>query len=567
MTVRELRQKYLEFFQSKDHKLFPSSSLVPYDVTGRLDESLLFTGAGMVQFKPYFRGLAKPPHPRLTNSQKVVRTGDIESVGNLSHLTFFEMLGNFSFGDYFKAGAIAYSWEFLTSADWLGLDPNRLAATVFEEDDEAYAEWSKNLPPHRIFRLGEETNFWPAGSFTNGPPGPCGPNAEMFYWTSDTEPPPGAPYTVEDFLRDDADGKWLEIGNDVFIQYEWKGRLRNPARPADGYVKESMDPLPFKSVDNGRGLERTAAVIAGLKSVYDTEAFIPILEKISSLDRSDRSYKYYPEDAPEARAMRIIADHIRTACFCIADGVLPSNTGRGYVLRRLIRRAVLKGQRVLGFEEPFFHLLYDPVRESMNGFYPELDERADVIRETLLNEERLFRRTLAQGSTLLQEELLQVQAGLAGELAFKLYDTYGFPLEVTQELCAEAGVEVDLEGYEKAMAGAQERSRGSSEMDTVYGAQGEPLLLSISSNATTQSTFVGYDRTEHVSELSQISPRFDADGRTTGQFQIALNETPFYAESGGQVGDTGVIESDEFRFRVTDTFKEGGFIWHDAVLE
>src|SRR5687768_9415859 len=290
MNAKELRRKYTEFFHSKGHLLHASAPLVPYDVTGKLDESLLFTGAGMVQFKPYFRGAAQPPSKRLVNVQKVVRTGDIESVGNPSHLTFFEMLGNFSFGDYFKEGAIGYSWEFLTSPDWLALDPNRLSATVFEEDDEAYAEWSKHLPEHRIFRLGEETNFWPAGSFTNGPPGPCGPNAEMFYWTPDEEPPQGTPYSRDDFLRDDAAGKWLEIGNDVFIQYEWKGRLRSPGRTSDGYEKEGLEPLPIKSVDDGRGLERTAAVLSGLSDVYRVDSIWPIVEKVVALGNGRFSY-------------------------------------------------------------------------------------------------------------------------------------------------------------------------------------------------------------------------------------------------------------------------------------
>ncbi len=254
MTARELREKYLRFFESKGHQRHASGSLVPYDVTGKLDESLLFNGAGMVQFKPYFRGVATPPCPRLTNSQKCVRTGDIDDVGDLSHLTFFEMLGNFSFGDYFKKEAIAYSWEFLTSKEWLGLDPKRLAFTVFEEDDEAFQHWAKHFesvgidPSTRIFRLTEETNYWPAGAFSSGPPGPCGPNSEMFFWTPNDEPPPAGPYTREDYIRDEKAAKWLEIWNDVFIQFEWKGALRDPSHPGKGYAKEGMDPLPFRSV-------------------------------------------------------------------------------------------------------------------------------------------------------------------------------------------------------------------------------------------------------------------------------------------------------------------------------
>lgn len=587
MTARELRLKYLRFFESKGHTVYPSGSLIPYDVTGKLDESLLFNGAGMVQFKPFFRGTAEPPNRRLTTAQKCVRTGDIESVGNESHLTFFEMLGNFSFGDYFKREAIAYSWEFLTSPEWLGLDPKRLSFTVFHEDEEAFDCWAEHLvaagiePASRVFRLGEETNYWPAGAFSSGPPGPCGPNSEMFYWTPTDVPPPGTPYTLDDWLRDDEAKNWLEIWNDVFIQYEWKGRLRNPDRPGDGYVKEGMPELPFKSIDTGMGLERTIIVLTGKKSVYESDLFAPIMDRIVQLRSSAGSVAEMqaavsPNDLPESelRAVRIIADHIRTACFCIADGILPSNTGRGYVLRRLIRRAVLKGLRVLGFERPFFHLVYEGVVEAMGEHYHELVDRRDVIVETLLNEENLFRRTIAAGSDMLQDHLDALgrsAAGstkvLGGAVAFKLYDTYGFPLEVTKELCEEAGVEVDVEGYEVALKQAQERSRGSSDMDTVYGAGSETLVVVTSANATPQSRFVGYGTTEWPTEIVQISPRFGADGLTTGEFQICLAETPFYAESGGQVGDTGVIEAGTFRFAVSNTWKELGLIWHDATLE
>ncbi|MBC8063915.1 MAG: hypothetical protein H7Y17_03735, partial [Chlorobia bacterium] len=347
MTVRELREKYLRFFESKGHSIYPSGSLIPVDVTGRLDESLLFNGAGMIQFKPYFRGVATPENKRLTTAQKCVRTGDIDEVGNLSHLTFFEMMGNFSFGDYFKKEAIAYSWEFLTSKEWLGLDPNRLSFTVFEEDDEPYQEWLKHFATvgidgqYRVFRLGEETNYWPAGAFSNGPPGPCGPNSEMFYWTA-SAPPPGEGYTREDWLADDESKNWLEIWNDVFIQYEWQGVLKNPDRPSDGYEKTGMPPLPFQSIDTGMGLERTAAVLGGFKSVYDTDAFQAILRKIEEIGKGEgvkgkdenastphplrlTPYAYGSDDSKDTAA-RIIADHIRTACFCIADGVLPANS-------------------------------------------------------------------------------------------------------------------------------------------------------------------------------------------------------------------------------------------------
>ncbi|MBI5707170.1 MAG: alanine--tRNA ligase [Armatimonadetes bacterium] len=679
MTARELREKYLAFFESKGHQVYPSASLVPYDATGRLDESLMFTGAGMVQFKPFFRGVAQPPSKCLTDVQKCLRTTDIEEVGDPTHLTFFEMLGNFSFGDYFKKDAIAYSWEFLTSPQWLGLDPKRLSFTVFEEDDEAYGFWAEHLraagidPETRIFRLGEETNYWPAGAFSKGPPGPCGPNSEMFYWTPNdedppstsssgitsplagevgersepgeegstmTEPPPTTPsssrsaprgggYSREDYLRDEKAGKWLEIWNDVFIQYEWKGRLKNPERPSDGWVKEGMDPLPFQSVDTGMGLERTITVLNGTKSVYDNDLFEPVFRAIRSEVRGPRSGAGTERDVSGlASAERIIADHLRAACFCIADGILPSNTGRGYVLRRLIRRAVLKGQRVLGIEEPFLHNVYEGVAEALGGHYTELAERREMIVETLRNEEGLFRRTLKEGFGVFLETLtdhvipeiakrlheetgtrhvlfnpleqavfqtqslkpwtLQLHSMVAfpGRFAFQLYDTYGFPLEVTQELCQEAGIEVDLEGFEAAMKEAQERSKAAHSGDTVYGgvtvridlyALHDHLEVSDGSDPSdksdvtdrtgkaigpTPTLFTGYQETTTQARIVGALPFVDEEPTPGARLVIALDRTPFYAESGGQVSDTGTIEGSTFKLKVVDLIKQDGVIVH-----
>ena len=576
MTVRELREKYLKFFQSKDHTPFPSGSLIPFDVTGRLDESLLFNGAGMVQFKPYFRGMAEPENKRLTTAQKCVRTGDIETVGDLTHLTFFEMLGNFSFGDYFKKEAIAFSWEFLFSVEWLNLDPKRLVVTVFEEDDEAFGYWSEHWSAagfdsnSKVFRLGEDTNYWPAGSFSAGPPGPCGPNSEMFYWVG-SGPVPTAPYGAEDFVRDDAAGNWLEIWNDVFIQYEWQGHLRNPDRPSDGYVKEGLAPLPFKSIDTGMGLDRTATALGGHKSIYDTDAFAPILKIIEGLQGTGSPYQY-GTDSVKDRATRIIADHIRTAVFCIADGILPANNGRGYVLRRLIRRAVLKGQRSLGFDKPFFHLVYEGVAESMGDHYRELIERRDVILETLRNEEELFRRTVNQGSIMLQHTInalleRQAQTGmpqhLPGEAAFRLYDTFGFPLEVTQELCEEAGVRVDEEGYEVALKEAQERSRGASGMETVYG--GVVIQVQFESQEDgkpTPTVFLGYQSLQSASRIVGALPQVDEQGVTTGEIVLALDQTPFYAASGGQISDEGTLVGNGVELKVVDIHKQDGLFVH-----
>ncbi len=615
MTVRELREKYLRFFESKGHTIYPSGSLIPVDVTGRLDESLLFNGAGMIQFKPYFRGVATPDNKRLTTAQKCVRTGDIDEVGNLSHLTFFEMMGNFSFGDYFKKEAIAFSWEFLTSKEWLGLDPNRLSFTVFEDDDEAYEEWTKHFASvgidarYRVFRLGEETNYWPAGAFSKGPPGPCGPNSEMFYWTSNT-PPPGGGYTRDQWLADDEAKNWLEIWNDVFIQFEWQGQLKNPDRPADGYEKTGMPNLPFQSIDTGMGLERTAAVLGGFKSVYDTDAFQPIIRRIEEISESSGSpYRYGSDDAKDT-ATRIIADHIRTACFCIADGVLPGNSGRGYVLRRLIRRAVLKGQRVLGFEQPFFHLVFEGVVESMGDHYRELVERRDVIVETLKGEEALFRRTLTAGYEHFMQKLrlsqMQFDTGgninsplplytsesfiqspsdyaelvpppyrlnpYPGSLAFQLYDTYGFPLEVTKELCAEAGIEVDEKDYELALKEAQERSRGGTDRESVYGGVQVTIVAQIMggdpSQKPTPTEFLGYNttqaQTQIVGAIHVPGERGPEDKGKPWPLAIALKETPFYAESGGQVSDTGILIGGGFEGRVTDVIKQDGVFVHEV---
>ena len=560
VTVRELRDKYLRFFESKGHLIHDSGSLIPYDVTGRLDESLLFNGAGMVQFKPYFRGVATPPRTRVTTAQKCVRTGDIDEVGDDSHLTFFEMLGNFSFGDYFKKEAIHYSWEFLTSPEWLGLDPKRLSFTVFEEDQEAYDCWATHLtaagidPAARIFKLGDETNYWPAGSFTKGPPGPCGPNSEMFYWQGAGDPP-SAPYTVSDWLKDDEERNWLEIWNDVFIQYEWQGTESDSS-----WVKTGMPNLPFKSIDTGMGIERTVAVLNGFKSVYETDAFSAIFAKLDEISEIYGSTKYGATLTSEAgvAARRIIADHIRTACFCIADGILPANNGRGYVLRRLIRRAVLKGQRVLGFDDLFMHRVAEAVFTTFGDHYRELTERGDIIIETLKSEEELFRRTLKRGSELLEGAVAGLESGstLAGPTAFQLYDTFGFPLEVTQELCAEAGITVDLDGFNKAMQEAQERSRGAQGEKSAYGDFEATEELKVD-DAPESTEFLGYSVLESVSRVT----RFRHTG--PGRAKVALDRTPFYAESGGQTGDTGFIEG----YRVTNTTKSQNIFWHDIEGE
>jgi alanyl-tRNA synthetase len=570
MNAGILRQKYLDFFKTKNHLAQPSGSLIPYDVTGKLDESLLFNGAGMVQFKPYFRGSIEPPCKRLITAQKCIRTVDIDEVGDSSHLTFFEMLGNFSFGDYFKKQAIDNAWEFLTDPKWLGLDPNYFCCTVFEEDSEAKNYWATYWvnagfdPKNKIFELGEKSNYWPAGAFTSGPPGPCGPNSEIFYWTG-AERPPKENYTKEDYLRDEQEGKWLEIWNLVFIQYEWQGQLKNPTQPQLGYQKTGMPSLPFSGIDTGMGLERTAAVLGGYKSVYDTDAIRPIISTLEKLTTG----KIYGTHAKHDQAFRIIADHTRAACFCIADRILPSNTGRGYVLRRLIRRAILKGRQTLELNQPFLHHAYQGVFEALGHFYIELSQRQDVILETLKNEEKLFLKTLQAGSSMLQDYLQNISrpGTLPGDVAFKLYDTYGFPLEVTIELCQELNIQVDTQGYNTALEEAQIRSRSTDGMDIIYANDTSHVHEINSANASATTEFVGYQHTSSESIISRIRLRLDPNGHCLSHFEVTLNKTPFYAESGGQSGDQGTLASENFKLRVLDTKKSNGQFWHICEWE
>ncbi len=569
MKASTLRDKYISFFQEKLHDHHASGLLIPYDITGKLDESLLFNGAGMIQFKPYFRGTVTPKNKKLVTSQKCLRTGDIECVGDNSHLTFFEMLGNFSFGDYFKKEAIHFAWEFLTSEKWLNLDKNRLCTTIFKEDAEAESYWTAIWeqagfnPKNKIFKLGEETNYWPAGAFSNGPPGPCGPNSEIFYWSKDQNPPKGD-YSVDDYLKDEDAGSWLEIWNLVFIQYEWQGELKDASKPALGYKKSGMPNLPFQSIDTGMGLERTAAVLSGSNTVYDTDVFTSIFNGISKI--TDGKYQYRQKEADDYAA-RIIADHMRSAVFCIADGVLPGNTGRGYILRRLIRRAILKGDKVLGLNKNFLHKLVSSVQDALASHYQELHERDELIVKTLEGEENLFRRTLHTGTQLLNNLLKNLKHGdtLPGDEAFKLYDTYGFPLEITQEICQEQGIGVDLTGYELCLKEAQELSRANLNMDTVYGGlEVNTSEISIEEAAGT-TTFIGYKETEGNGTVQRIRNVGNKDGIFTAE--ICTDTTPFYATSGGQVGDSGTLEVDGKKLEVSTTTKENGLFWHRIITE
>lgn len=558
MTSNELRTKYIEFFTANGHLLLPSAPLVPIDCLGVEDRSTLFTSAGMQQFKPYFIGAAKPPSGRIVTIQKCVRTGDIDSVGDYSHCTFFEMLGNFSFGDYFKAEVIPWTWEFLTQ--WLKLDPDRLCVTVFEEDDEAAEIWrtSVGLPPDRIHRLGEDKNYWPANAISAGPNGPCGPCTEVFYRVAPesemTNDPSLTP--TQRFKLDDDAGRWLEIWNNVFTQFDRQERDGTPV----------LVPLPARNNDTGAGFERIAQVLQGVGSVFETDLFRPILSRIESLCGA----KYLGQPGGRDFAFRVVAEHARSTAFCVADGILPSNEGRGYVLRRIMRRAVRFGKTSLGFEAPFLHEVVDSVIETMGATYPELSERREHILQTARSEEERFRRTLDNGNLKLLELLGRVEPskGIAGEDAFTLYDTYGFPLELTREIAAERGIAVDEEGFQAALEQQRERSREAGGMDReVFRSLGEAVVELQTTLAP--SEFVGYERlsVEQAQVLAIIASGELVDFVRTGQeADVVLDVTPFYAESGGQVGDTGTLRGPQGLCAVKDTRRLSSLILHHVLV-
>ena len=523
MKTSELRQKYLQFFESKGHQIVRSSSLVPHN-----DPTLLFTNAGMNQFKDVFLGFDKRSYTRATTAQKCVRAGgkhnDLENVGYTArHHTFFEMLGNFSFGDYFKQQAIHYAWEFLTSPEWLNLPKEKLLVTVYAEDDEAYNIWHKEigLPENKIVRIGDNKgakyasdNFWQMGDT-----GPCGPCTEIFYdhgehiWGGI----PGSP-------EEDGD-RWIEIWNNVFMQFN---------RDEQG----NMNPLPKPSVDTGMGLERMAAVMQGVHSNYEIDLFQNLLKAVARETGVEFSM-----DVP---SLKVIADHIRSCSFLIADGVLPSNEGRGYVLRRIIRRAVRHGYK-LGQKQAFFYKLVPDLVKEMGDAYPELREKQTQIEEALKAEETRFAQTLETGMVLLENALSGSLKRLDGEIIFKLYDTYGFPYDLTADICREREVEMDEDGFNKAMDEQRARARAAQNFkaNTQLDYNGQDTQFKGYSERKVNATVIAlYKDSEAVTELHE--------GETGA---IVLDQTPFYAESGGQVGDVGYILAGENRFEVRDTQK------------
>ena len=523
MKTTELRQKFLQFFQSKGHTAVRSSSLVPHD-----DPTLLFTNAGMNQFKDVFLGFDKRPYNRATTAQKCVRAGgkhnDLENVGYTArHHTFFEMMGNFSFGDYFKRDAIHFAWEFLTSPEWLNIPKDKLLATVYAEDDEAYNIWLNEIgmPAERIVRIGDNKgakyasdNFWQMGDT-----GPCGPCSEIFYdhgeeiWGGI----PGSP-------EEDGD-RWIEIWNCVFMQFN---------RDEQG----NMNPLPKPSVDTGMGLERMAAVMQHVHSNYEIDLFQDLLKAVARETGAAFSM--------EEPSLKVIADHIRSCSFLIADGVLPSNEGRGYVLRRIIRRAVRHGYK-LGQSKPFFHKLVADLVKEMGDAYPELKEKQAQIEEALKNEESRFAQTLETGMALLENALAKGSKKLDGEIIFKLYDTYGFPYDLTADICRERNIELDEAGFNREMEAQRARARAAQSFKAnaqlPYDGQ-DTEFKGYSERQTESKVLALYKNGEQVNELNEGD-----------EGAVVIDFTPFYAESGGQVGDVGYIFAGKNRFEVRDTQK------------
>ncbi|EBG8058914.1 alanine--tRNA ligase [Salmonella enterica subsp. enterica] len=534
-STAEIRQAFLDFFHSKGHQVVASSSLVPNN-----DPTLLFTNAGMNQFKDVFLGLDKRNYSRATTSQRCVRAGgkhnDLENVGYTArHHTFFEMLGNFSFGDYFKHDAIQFAWELLTGENWFALPKERLWVTVYETDDEAYEIWEKEvgIPRERIIRIGDNKgapyasdNFWQMGDT-----GPCGPCTEIFYDHGDHiwGGPPGSP-------EEDGD-RYIEIWNIVFMQFN---------RQSDG----TMEPLPKPSVDTGMGLERIAAVLQHVNSNYDIDLFRTLIEAVAKVTgATDLGNK----------SLRVIADHIRSCAFLVADGVLPSNENRGYVLRRIIRRAVRHGN-MLGAKETFFYKLVGPLIEVMGSAGEELKRQQAQVEQVLKTEEEQFARTLERGLALLDEELAKLQGDtLDGETAFRLYDTYGFPVDLTADVCRERNIKVDEAGFEAAMEEQRRRAREASGFGADYNA-----MIRVDS----ASEFKGYD---HLELNGKVTALF-VDGKAVEAINagqeavVVLDQTPFYAESGGQVGDKGELKGAGFTFAVDDTQKYGQAIGHLGKL-
>ena len=534
--VNELRKMFLEFFESKEHLAMKSFSLVPHN-----DNSLLLINSGMAPLKPYFTGAEIPPRKRVTTCQKCIRTGDIENVGKTArHGTFFEMLGNFSFGDYFKREAIAWSWEFLTEV--VGLDPERLYPSVYVDDQEAFDIWNKEMgiAPERIFKFGKADNFWEHGS------GPCGPCSEIYYDRGEKYGC-GSPDCTVGCECD----RFMEVWNNVFTQFDNDG---------NGNYEE----LVQKNIDTGMGLERLASVVQDVDSIFDVDTIRALRDKVCAFANVE-----YKTDENKDVSIRLITDHIRSATFMISDGIMPTNEGRGYVLRRLIRRAARHG-RLLGIDGKFLAKLSETVIEGSKDGYPELDEKKDFIFKVLTQEEDKFNKTIDQGLSILaslEEELKEAgQTVLSGENAFKLYDTYGFPLDLTKEILEEAGYTIDEAGFKAAMEEQRVKARTARKVTNYMGAD---ATVYDDIDATVTTTFVGYDNLVFDSKVTVLTTDTEiVEAVTEGEnATIFVEETPFYATMGGQEGDKGTIITADAEFKVTDTIKLlGGKVGHVGTV-
>lgn len=536
LKASEIRQKYLDFFVEKGHMVEPSAPLVPID-----DDTLLWINSGVATLKKYFDGRETPKKPRIVNSQKAIRTNDIENVGfTARHHTFFEMLGNFSIGDYFKQEAIEFAWEFLTSDKWMGMEPDKLYVTIHPEDMEAYNIWHKDigLEESRIIRI--EGNFWDIGE------GPSGPNTEIFYDRGEAY---GQDDPAEEMYPGGENERYLEVWNLVFSEFNHN-------------KDHSYTPLPNKNIDTGMGLERMASVSQNVRTNYETDLFMPIMNEIEKV-----SGKQYLVNSEQDVAFKVIADHIRTIAFAISDGALPANEGRGYVLRRLLRRAVRFSQ-TLGINEPFMYKLVDIVADIMEPYYPNVKEKADFIKRVIKSEEERFHETLEDGLAILNELIKKAKATtneINGKDAFKLYDTYGFPIELTEEIAVQAGLKVDMTTFESEMQQQRDRARQARQNSQSMQVQSEVLK-----NITSASTFVGYDTATAQTTLTHLIYNAEEVSQVEAGETVyfMLTETPFYAVSGGQVADTGIVYNGNFEIAVSEVTKApNGQNLHKGVVQ
>ncbi|WP_144557144.1 alanine--tRNA ligase [Bacillus pumilus] len=536
LTSAQVRQMFLDFFKEKGHAVEPSASLVPHD-----DPTLLWINSGVATLKKYFDGRVVPDNPRICNAQKSIRTNDIENVGKTArHHTFFEMLGNFSIGDYFKEEAIEWAWEFLTSDEWIGFDPNLLSVTVHPEDEEAYVLWRDKIgvPEERIIRL--EGNFWDIGE------GPSGPNTEIFYDRGESY---GNDMNDPELYPGGENERYLEVWNLVFSEFN-----HNP----DG----SYTPLPKKNIDTGMGLERMVSVIQNVPTNFDTDLFMPIIRAVETI-----SGESYGESKEKDTAFKVIADHIRTVAFAVSDGALPSNEGRGYVLRRLLRRAV-RYAKTIHIHRPFMFDLVPVVAEIMKDFYPDVQAKEEFIAKVIKNEEERFHETLNEGLAILSEVIKKERDNgstqISGEDVFKLYDTYGFPVELTEEYAEDENMTVDREGFQAEMEKQRERARNARQDVGSMQVQGGAL-----GDIKVESTFVGYENLTADARMVELLQNGEivTEAHEGDTVQILLDETPFYAESGGQVADKGTLKSAEVIIDIKDVKKApNGQHVHEGVV-